>query len=245
MNDRRTSSVHLARAVLFDAVGTLFHSRDSIGEIYSEIAALHGVDADASVLDERFRSLTTRHGAPADKAGWQNLVRQIFVGFDGFGDFARFFEDLYARFRSGRQWRLYPETRSVLESLKQRSVRLGVVTSFDNRVIQVLGELEIAKFFDAIQTSETSSFRKPDRRFLLEAAARLGADPADTLVVGDDPVQDMAAAHSAGMQALLVDRRPSRPHASFLVSSLTEVLSHVAPAGDAGSARDSELSDRA
>jgi phosphoglycolate phosphatase len=46
--------------------------------------------------------------------------------------------------------------------------------------------------------------RKPDPAILIEAARRLGAEPAETLMVGDS-LPDVAAARAAGMAVVVVD----------------------------------------
>jgi HAD superfamily hydrolase (TIGR01450 family) len=45
---------------------------------------------------------------------------------------------------------------------------------------------------------------KPSVRLLHEAAASVNIDPADCLYIGDNPEADIAGAHAAGMDALLV-----------------------------------------
>jgi len=215
------------RAVLFDAVGTLFRSRGTIGEIYSERASRHGVPASPERLERRFQELTRSAGAPLDKAGWRSLVANVFEDVSAFDDFDAFFEEVYGVFRSASGWRLFAETESVLDRLRKSGLRLGVVTNFDNRVVRVLEDLGIARFFDAIQTPEYTGFHKPDPRIFELAAASLGSTPAQTVVVGDDPVQDLDGARRAGMHGLLLDRRPGPDAAAFLIRDLEGVLVYL------------------
>jgi putative hydrolase of the HAD superfamily len=243
------------QAVLFDAVGTLFRSRGSIGDIYSDAAARHGVVASPQELDQRFESLTPAGGLPTTRSGWREFVAGVFETSPSFQDFEAFFDDVFSVFRSGTGWRLFPETMAVLEQLTAQGMRLGLVTNFDNRVVPLLDDLGISGFFDAVQTAESSPFQKPDPRFFLEAGKSLSVTPANTLVVGDDPVQDLQGGQRAGMQALLVDRRlraddrrlladdrslladdprllagdrrPETPGASFIIADLRGVLDYL------------------
>lgn len=48
------------RAILFDAGDTLFRLRRSVGEVYAEAAARHGVMVAAAEIDSRFRSVFRR-----------------------------------------------------------------------------------------------------------------------------------------------------------------------------------------
>jgi putative hydrolase of the HAD superfamily len=64
----------------------------------------------------------------------------------------------------------------------------------------------IAGFFAAILISgdEDIAVRKPDPHIFGLAASRLGVQPADILMVGDDPVADILGAQSAGFRVLHV-----------------------------------------
>ena len=115
----------------------------------------------------------------------------------------------------------------VLEKLSLDGVALGLVTSFDHRVINVIEELGIARFFRVTHTSDDSVFRKPDPRFFAEAAIKLGFPASEILVVGNDPLQDLVPARSAGMRALLIDRRLRGPQSPYLIRDLREVFPHV------------------
>jgi len=215
------------RAVLFDAVGTLFRSRGTIGEIYSETARAHGVEASPGELDRRFGAITGSGGMPVDKDGWRSLVAAVFGDTGRFLDYDAFFEDVFAVFRSANGWRLYPETATVLRRLSGDGFRLGVVTNFDNRVLEVLDQLGIGRFFDCVQTPESSGFRKPDPRIFLAAAGSVGTRPEQTLHVGDSPADDLEGARRAGMHGLLVDRRENPPAASFIIHDLEGLFPYV------------------
>jgi len=214
------------QAVLFDAVGTLFRSSGSIGEIYSEVAAAHGVEIRPELLDERFEALVGR-GMPLSRNEWHRLV-QAAAG-DSFGPdgFEAFFDDVYRVFQSGAAWRLFAETPTVLERLRDAGFELGVVTNFDNRVMAVLEELGIRSLFHTIQTPEGSGYRKPQAGIFQAAVASLGATARTTLFIGDDPLEDFQGARSAGLEALLLDRRLAAPDSPLVIPDLTRVLSYL------------------
>jgi putative hydrolase of the HAD superfamily len=217
-------------AVLFDAVGTLFSPRGSIGEIYSHVAAAHGLSIPAARLEDRFRRFGRDGANPVDREEWRESVAGIFEGLGEFDDFAAFFDELYETFCSGRRWRLFPEVIPALTALGRAGVPMGVVTNFDERIHGILGELAIDAFFLRVETPHSAGFRKPDPRIFLQAGRALGVAPSRTLVVGDDPLQDLEAARRAGMRAFLVDRRENRSAASFVIPDLSPVPTLAAPA---------------
>lgn len=60
-----------------------------------------------------------------------------------------------------------------------------------------------ADAFDMVTTAENMHYCKPNPKYYLEIAAAIAVDPRFCLMVGDDPVQDGAAA-CAGMDVLLL-----------------------------------------
>ncbi len=213
------------KAVLFDAVGTLFDVRGSVGELYREIAADFGSEADAQSIQEAFVEYCNKVGTPVDKASWKLLVRGIFDRVGPVEDFERFFEALYEAFRTDTGWRPYPETTQVLEALRVAKLKLGIVSNFDRRLHDVLHALELNSFFSTVTIPSSCGYPKPDRRIFEHAIHLLKVPAAETLFVGDHVVQDFEAAQAAGLTAVLIkrsegdtDQRPG------LISNLLEIL---------------------
>ena len=103
----------------------------------------------------------------------------------------------------------YPATPSVVRRLKQRGVRMGIVSSaYRFRVEMTLRKADLMDCFEAILGYEDMSIHKPDPTGLLEVVRRLGSVPPDTLYVGDSVV-DAEAAQRAGMPFVAVLTGPS------------------------------------
>jgi HAD superfamily hydrolase (TIGR01509 family) len=92
-------------------------------------------------------------------------------------------------------------THALLESLRERGLRLGIVSNaFDppellHRDLELLG---VAQRVDAAVFSSEIGVRKPDPAIFEAVLARLGTRPEDTLFVGDSAVE-LAAARRLGM----------------------------------------------
>ena len=196
----------MIQAVLFDAVGTLFHSRATIGEIYGSVATAYGFHTDVRAIDQEFIRMVKARGVPIEKAGWKSLVGSVFANLGPFPRFDDFFEEVYEVFRTNQGWHCYPETVSVLETLKNNQYGLGVVSNFDSRLSGVLEGLRIRRYFDAIVTAHSAGYAKPDERIFLAAAEQLEVAPGDALFAGDDIEQDFKGAARAGLQSVLIDR---------------------------------------
>jgi phosphoglycolate phosphatase len=100
------------------------------------------------------------------------------------------------------QARLFPGMLSVLETLYERGVPMGVVTNNLGRLARLtLAENGVAHLFAAILGDGDTPDHKPDPRGAWMAAAACGVDPARCSYIGDSAV-DRDTAQAAGMRAV-------------------------------------------
>lgn len=206
------------QAVFFDVGETLAHVHPSVGEVYARLAAGHGAEVDCAGLQARFEETwkemasSVPRGAnryrvyPGGELGWwREVVRRSFggSGFDPMPHFREFFD----AFSGSGAWRAFPETRRVLEGLRDRGLRLGVISNWDSRLPSVLEALELRRYFSLVLWSSAEDVEKPCREIFERAARRCGVEPARALHVGDRLEEDYRGARSAGLRAVLVDRR--------------------------------------
>src|SRR5215470_17285815 len=120
------------RAVLFDAAETLFTTRGSVGEIYGSIARQYGSNAPADAIQAAF-ARQFRGAGPLStqdqRRWWKEVVHRVFSEVGMVDNFEQFFDQVYNRFRDSEGWILFPETKEVLEELKQRGFKLGVISN--------------------------------------------------------------------------------------------------------------------
>jgi putative hydrolase of the HAD superfamily len=206
------------RAIFFDAAGTLFESREPIGEVYARIARQFGLDASVASVTAGFRhafgsapALAFGLGhSPADlrrleREWWRERVAESFKGLGTFGDFDAYFDALFAHFGDPANWGVDPEAAPMLNRLKHSGLELGVISNFDFRVYRILEGLGLARFFDSITISSEAGFAKPRREIFAAALARHKIAAAEAIHVGDSEHLDFDAAVSAGLGAVLLD----------------------------------------
>jgi HAD superfamily hydrolase (TIGR01509 family) len=93
---------------------------------------------------------------------------------------------------------------AALASVRTLGLRLGLASSSRRSYVEaVLRGLGVLEAFEAIVCREDVVVGKPDPAPFLEAARRLGVDPASCLVVEDSPA-GLAAARAAGMRAIAI-----------------------------------------
>lgn len=101
--------------------------------------------------------------------------------------------------------KLYPGVPELLDFLESKSVLIACTTNKPASAARTLLEgLDVLSRLDALVTPETcGGVKKPDRRFMQTALAKLGVGAKDALVVGD-AVQDVEAAKSAGIRCVAI-----------------------------------------
>jgi putative hydrolase of the HAD superfamily len=196
-------------AVLFDAAETLFTTRGTVGEIYQSIAEKYGSAASAVEIQDAFvrhfrasGPLTTYN----EKQWWKLVVHRVFTDVGMVRDFDPFFDEVYEQFRDSRGWRLFPETRDVLDELRSRKLKIGVISNFDSRLYSVMDDLDIRSYFDSVTISSDTGYAKPQPQIFDAAIRSLGAPANRILFAGDSLLDDFQAGQTAGLATYLLDR---------------------------------------
>jgi putative hydrolase of the HAD superfamily len=226
------------KVIFFDAAGTLFRVRGSVGQAYATVAKCHGVIIPPDVIGSRFRTAfrdlppmcfpgvaetdTARH----ERAWWRQVVTTAFAGFH-FDNFERFFSDLFDYFAHAENWDLFSDVIPTLSGLRSRGFRLAIVSNFDSRLTTICEGLDIARFFDAVVMSGQAGCAKPDPKIFLIGLERIGATAAEALHVGDSETLDIHGARAAGLRAILIDRQAETTDPAHRVRDLRELLTLV------------------
>lgn len=117
---------------------------------------------------------------------------------------------------------LFDDVVPCLEALKAAGIRLGVVSNWDISLHKTLRVFGLYDYFEAVVASMEEGIEKPDQRLFQIALDRLGAQPHESVHVGDNPLDDLKGAKSAGMRAYVIDRGQHAPGNVYL-SSLSEL----------------------
>jgi len=116
--------------------------------------------------------------------------------------------DLIAR-RIYRQWEacfhgmiLYPGIKRLLSELKNRGLKLAVLSDFP--IGKKLHYFRLAGYFDHALSSESSGYLKPNPEPFQALAAALGFSPGEILFVGNSWRYDIAGASEIGMKTAYI-----------------------------------------
>jgi len=168
-----------------------------LGEHYPRITAMFSRDAilqqRAAIADEfpehshdytfMRRTVIARLGIAADYG--DQLVDDAMVVFDAIRNDVE----------------LFPEVRPALEALRENFVLVAVTNG--NANLKMVG---IDDLFHDVVTARTAGAAKPAQKIFDAAVRAGGADPQQTLHVGDHPEFDVDGAIGAGLRAVWVNR---------------------------------------
>jgi len=217
------------QVVTFDAGSTLIEPWPSVGHIYSQVAARHGiVDLSPEFLNRRFAAAWRAFPQPLHRAAdWARLVDEVFAGLTPVAPSQTFFPELYDRFTRPDAWRIYDDVEPALSSLAARGLRLGVISNWDERLRPLLQVLNLARHFETIIVSCEVGVTKPAPEIFREAVGRFGVPPGAMLHVGDSLEADAQGARAAGFRAVRIVR--GSPPSDGTLRSLRELPSLVRP----------------
>jgi HAD superfamily hydrolase (TIGR01549 family) len=133
----------------------------------------------------------------------------------------RFEDDVYERILS-------EGTLETLTSLKEKGVRLGIISNNDGTCRQKCEEIGIADFFEIIIDSANEGVGKPARRIFEVALKRMAVPAQNSAHVGDMYGADVLGARDAGITQVWYNTRGLEPFDSHRpdheIQRLTEIL---------------------
>jgi len=237
----------IIRAVSFDAGFTLLHPHPPVEEVYLREFVRDGATGGEAEMraalvrtwkEIRERQLVDRYDGPTGERGfWAVFVERARHHFDGGRLSPECFERLVAHFVEPGSWSLYPDVLPALDLLAERGVPLAIVSNWDSSLAPLLEAHAIGRRFSAILVSAVEKSGKPHPEIFRRACERLGVAEAETIHVGDSLEEDWAAARSAGLSAILLDREDRHPEIADRILSLTELPGRVAASPVSASSR--------
>lgn len=186
------------RAIVFDLDGTLVDSAPDLAVATDHVLRSFGrppvgLDAVRKLVGDGARALIVRGlelTGPMPPADEIDRAVDIFI-------------DHYAA-NIATHTRPFPGVVAALERLRDAGARLGVCTNKREGLShQLLGQLGLAGYFDAVVGGDSLPVRKPDGGHLLGTLAAMKCGPEDAVMVGDS-INDIRAARNAGVPVVAV-----------------------------------------
>ena len=225
------------QAITFDAGGTLLYPHPSVGEIYADVMARHGLRHDPARLQDAFTDAWSRAQRSEDDHSvsensewhfWRRLVSEVLVELGQPDDFDAMFEDLWYSFGDHGHWRLHDGARELLNSLRAANYRLAILSNWDSRLRTILEGMELDSIFDAIVISSEIGHEKPATEIFRYTERALDLPPESILHVGDSVLHDIEGAQAAGWKAVYINHNGKHQPDLTVIGHLAELVGVLA-----------------
>jgi len=182
-------------SVIFDLDGTLVDSEPNYYEAGRQTLAAHGVPDFTWADHERYVGISTQETVTR----WKSLYGLRASVAELLADKNRRYLAL-ARTAT----RVYPEMRAFVELLAAEGVPMAVASGSSAAAIDaILAGTGLDAYLRTTVSADEVDRGKPAPDVFLEAARRLGAEPAHCVVL-EDAAPGAAAAHAAGMRCIAI-----------------------------------------
>jgi HAD superfamily hydrolase (TIGR01493 family) len=102
---------------------------------------------------------------------------------------------------------IFPDVPEALERLQAAGHRLGIVSNWESRLVDLCAAHGIARYFDFAVISEREGYVKPHPRMYQRALELAGESPERVAHVGDSLRHDVLGAAAVGIHGILLDRQ--------------------------------------
>lgn len=213
----------MIRTVLFDLDGTIVNSNELILQSF------------LNVLKDIAPDVTREFMIPHMGKTLDDQLR-IFSGREHIDDLV----PLYRKYNLENHDRLieeFPHVREVISRLHSEGIRMGIVTTkIRQTTLMGLKLCGLEPYMETIVTLEDVDHPKPHPEPVRKAVEALGANPEETLMVGDSPY-DILSANSAGVISVGVgwslkgEETLSQYHPQHIIHDMRDLYSIVGMAG--------------
>lgn len=193
----------MIRYVIFDLDGTLLDTLDDLADSMNHVLAANGfpertVDEVRRFVGNGVKRLVSL-AIPAPESGWDfGTETREEVTERLFSEMSRYYAD-----HCEEKTKPYDGILSMLAELKEAGIHLAVVSNKIDLAVKELNEKYFGDLLEEAMGEKPGIRRKPAPDMVLAVMKELGADPADTIYVGDSEV-DIETARNTGVPCISV-----------------------------------------
>jgi putative hydrolase of the HAD superfamily len=227
----------LIQVVFFDVGATLLTPKTEEGVTFSAIASQLDITIDPAHITPLVPTMYSLYEQlyEQDDSFWSDDVRAQAIWIEMYEYMAsllglapelhrKLAERVYDYYFSPQAWKTYDDVIPLLDALKERGFKMGLISNWDSTLEPIIKGLGLAHYFDPIISSAVARLHKPMPEIFLLALEHIGAKPENAMHIGDHVYADAKGAAGVGITPVLLDRHGA--HADYeglRVTSLSEV----------------------
>ena len=219
--------------VFFDVDFTLIYPGPTFdGEGYRLFAARHGLHVDP----DRFVDAVAAASVELDRAQDDIYRPDLFVayarrvlqemGADG-PDLGICAREIYDEWAGCQHFALYDDVRPAIHALHTAGMRIGLISNTHRCLASFQDHFALEPYISGAVSSSDHGYMKPHPSIFRAALEMVGAQPSESVMVGDSVAHDIEGARSVGMGGVLISRspasRPAVPTGVPVIRSLAEL----------------------
>ncbi len=184
------------KAIIFDLWGTLAYTEPHIGQYIETINKLIGKEH--IELFTKLRREWYKKNVSSDDF-FSDLITKTNLDPSKKNNLIESWEE------QAKHANLFPETLEVLKELKDKGLKLALITNTTPITELAIKKLDINHFFDCILYSFKEGVTKPNKILFEKALKDLNVKTEEVIVVGDQLDTDKVGADSINAEFLLID----------------------------------------
>lgn len=189
----------MIKAVIFDMYETLITHYQSPLYFGAQMAA------DIGIPEKKFREIwdPSEHDRTIGKVTLEEVIEKILKANDCYSE--NFIKELAGKRIAVKEDcfnHLHPEIIPMFETLKEKGVKVGLISNCFSEEAKVIRESVLFPYFDAVYLSYEQGVAKPEEEIFRRCMAKLNVKPEECLYVGDGGSYELETARRLGMNAV-------------------------------------------
>lgn len=204
------------KAVLFDLDGTLLPmNQDSFLDIYFKNLTAH-ICGDGShdpneyvgAIWKGVKAMLTNDNSVTNEVAYFNSIGEKYGEECAKNEYSKYDEFYKTKYAKGKSecWHT-PRSREIVDVLKEKGIVIALATNpvFPTTATNMrMGWVDLLpEDFALVTTCDNTGYSKPNPKYYLDIASKLGVEPKECLMVGNDVDDDMVA-KTVGMDVFLL-----------------------------------------
>lgn len=197
--------------ILFDAGGVILHYQPRLERFYRDFCLQNGLQRSDQEVDSAFVSVirTFNERAEADplcQLKSQDWYEEILLKLKVSDEERKTLKPKLAdAFSSQVKVTASNSTIDILQQLKDRGYRLGLISNWAGPLADILRAQDILDFFESVITSSDVGFAKPHPKIFEAALEDLSISSNECIFVGESYATDVMGARQAAIPCILYD----------------------------------------